>query len=85
MKWMANNIYLKKDKDAKELIKELEDLSERVILEPSRSLTEVARNHAIDMGETGRTGHNASDGHHAPADELDTELYQKFWVGPVRL
>lgn len=53
---------LKKDKEIKELIKELETRSQMKILQPSETLTTAARNHAKDMGETGRTGHTSSDG-----------------------
>ena len=53
---------VKKDKDVKSLIEELKNTSPRVLLQPSEILTETARHHALDMGESGRTGHNASDG-----------------------
>lgn len=53
---------IKKDKDVKSLIDKLKNTGPRVILQPSKTLTETARAHAMDMGETGRTGHNASDG-----------------------
>lgn len=53
---------IKKDKEIKELIKELEFKGRMNILNPSLDLTNLARNHAFDMGQTGRTGHNSSDG-----------------------
>jgi hypothetical protein len=53
---------LKKDNEIKELIKELEIRSQMKILKPSETLTATARNLAIDMGTTGRTGHTTSDG-----------------------
>jgi hypothetical protein len=53
---------IKKDRDVKELYKVLENTDSKKILEPSELLTSAARTHAKDMGETGRTGHNASDG-----------------------
>lgn len=53
---------IKKDKEIKELISILEETSPRVILKPDEKLTSAARLHAQDMGETGRTGHNGSDG-----------------------
>ncbi|GAB4378324.1 MAG: hypothetical protein Kow0075_08110 [Salibacteraceae bacterium] len=53
---------IKKDKDVKELMKELEETEGTMPLKPSELLTKVARNHAVDMGETGRTGHTSSDG-----------------------
>jgi hypothetical protein len=57
---VENNI--KKDKAIKSLIKTLSKTSARVILKPSEALTITARAHAIDMGKTGRTGHNSSKG-----------------------
>jgi hypothetical protein len=53
---------IKKDKDVKGLIKFLENTKPRVILQPNELLTDLARNQAKDMGESGRTGHNSSDG-----------------------
>lgn len=53
---------IKKDKEVKSLIDELEATKPRVMLQPSESLTQLAREHANDMGETGRTGHKSSDG-----------------------
>lgn len=53
---------VKKDKAVKSLIKDLEATQPRVILQPNQLLTELARNHAKDMGESGRTGHDSSDG-----------------------
>ncbi len=53
---------IRKDKDVKSLIKTLSNTSARVILKPSEELTHTARAHAIDMGKTGRTGHNSSKG-----------------------
>lgn len=67
---------VKKDKQVKELIKELESTPDRIVLEPSGSLTEVARKHAKDMGETGRTGHSASDG--TPFKDRIDEVSKKF-------
>ena len=56
----ANGI--KKDKDVKDLIEDLEHSPRMGILQPSEALTEMARKHAKDMGTSGRTGHNSSDG-----------------------
>ncbi|MEX2595427.1 MAG: CAP domain-containing protein [Salibacteraceae bacterium] len=56
----ANGI--KKDKEIKALINELEKTSRMAQLQASEKLTSLARRHAKDMGETGRTGHNSSDG-----------------------
>jgi uncharacterized protein YkwD len=56
----ANKI--KKDKDIKELISDLEEAPRMRVLQPSEPLTEMARSHAKDMGESGRTGHQSSDG-----------------------
>lgn len=53
---------LKKDKEVKGLIKELEETQKMEILQPNQALTDFARTHAKDMGETGRTGHSSSDG-----------------------
>lgn len=53
---------LKKDKEIRMLVKELEATGKRAILKPSLSLTNVARAHAKDMGEVGKTGHNSSNG-----------------------
>lgn len=53
---------IKKDKEIKALIKELEFKAKMNILHPSIDLTNLARKHAKDMGSTGRTGHNSSDG-----------------------
>lgn len=53
---------IKKDKEIKELIKELEFKAKMNILHPSLDLTNLARKHAKDMGTTGRTGHSSSDG-----------------------
>jgi len=53
---------LKKDKEVKGLIKELEETQKMEILQPYQALTDFARTHAKDMGETGRTGHSSSDG-----------------------
>lgn len=56
----ANDI--KKDKAIKELIAELESTSKMGILLPNRALTDFARQHAKDMGDSGRTGHSSSTG-----------------------
>lgn len=53
---------IRKDKQVKALMEELQATQKRVLLQPNKALTEVARTHAKDMGETGRTGHSASDG-----------------------
>jgi uncharacterized protein YkwD len=53
---------LKNDKEVKGLIKELEKTQKMEILQPYQALTDFARTHAKDMGETGRTGHSSSDG-----------------------
>ena len=53
---------LKNDKEVKGLIKELEETQKMEILQPNQALTDFARTHAKDMGETGRTGHSSSDG-----------------------
>lgn len=53
---------IKKDKDVRDLISQLKETSPRVLLKPDPLLTQTARNHAQDMGNSGRTGHNASDG-----------------------
>ncbi|GAB5540090.1 MAG: hypothetical protein Salg2KO_21930 [Salibacteraceae bacterium] len=53
---------IKRDKVVRGLIQDLESAEPRKILQPSDILTQAARKHAKDMGETGRTGHNASDG-----------------------
>lgn len=52
----------KKDKVVKELMDELENTQPLLMLNPSLELTEMARAHAKDMGETGRTGHTGTDG-----------------------
>lgn len=51
-----------KDKALKELIKDLQSSTKMEILIPTPLLTDLARAHARDMGGTGRTGHNSSDG-----------------------
>lgn len=53
---------IKKDKSVKDLSDQLQKTSPRVLLKPNPLLTDVARRHAQDMGNSGRTGHNASDG-----------------------
>jgi len=53
---------IKKDKVVKDLIDDLENSYARGLLLPSEALTIVARAQAKDMGNTGRTGHNSSDG-----------------------
>lgn len=53
---------IKKSKELKELRKSLRASSAKQLLAPSKLLTDLAREHAKDMGTTGRTGHNASDG-----------------------
>lgn len=53
---------VKKDKLVKDLIKELEKTRKMEPLKPNEKLTEFARAHAKDMGESGRTGHNSSSG-----------------------
>ena len=67
---------IKKDKNVKELITNLKETGPRVLLKPDRILTETARKHAIDMGNSGRTGHNASDG--TPYRSRMEELLVKF-------
>ena len=59
--YLKNND-IKKDKAVKELIEELEKTYSKQLLYPNELLTSVARKQALDMGTTGRTGHNASDG-----------------------
>lgn len=53
---------IKKDKVVKDLIDDLESSYARELLIPSEALTIVAREQAKDMGNSGRTGHNSSDG-----------------------
>jgi len=53
---------VKKDKLVKELIKELENTGKMEPLLPDKELSDFARAHAKDMGESGRTGHNSSSG-----------------------
>jgi len=53
---------LKKDKAIRDLMSELKETSPRSILQPHPRLTEFAREHAKDMGESGRTGHRTSSG-----------------------
>jgi uncharacterized protein YkwD len=53
---------IKKDKEIKDLIHQLEETAKMNLLSPNEQLTAFARKHATDMGETGRTGHSASDG-----------------------
>ena len=52
----------KRDKYIKELIKYLKERQDMELLYPERDLYETAKNHASDMGASGRTGHNSSDG-----------------------
>src|SRR5690606_22612561 len=56
----ANSI--KKDKVVKGLMEELKIAEPSEMLQPSIELTNMARAHAKDMGETGPTGHNSSTG-----------------------
>ena len=56
----ANDI--KKDKEVKGLITELESTSKMGYLRPNKKLADFARQHASDMGNSGRTGHNTSKG-----------------------
>jgi len=53
---------IKADKWTKSLIKKLKEAESLPMLEPREDLYEAAKNHAQDMGQTGRTGHNSSDG-----------------------
>lgn len=53
---------VKKDKEVKELIHDLQMSGSKHILQPNVLLTNMARDHATDMGKTGRTGHNSSNG-----------------------
>ena len=53
---------MKKDKAIRDLIGQLESTPKMVVLRPNETLTNFARAHAKDMGESGRTGHNASSG-----------------------
>lgn len=53
---------IKKDKEVKGLMDELEKTDKMNVLRPNEQLTAFARAHANDMGQSGRTGHNASDG-----------------------
>ena len=53
---------VKKDRLVKDLIKELENTGKMNPLMPNKELTDFARAHPKDMGESGRTGHNSSDG-----------------------
>ena len=52
----------KRDKYVRELIKFLKETDDMPLLYPRLDLTEAAETHAKDMGQSGRTGHNASDG-----------------------
>ncbi len=53
---------IKRDKEVRGLIQELESTDGMGILQPNEQLTSFARQHAKDMGESGRTGHNSSSG-----------------------
>lgn len=53
---------IKKDKYVKDLMRFLEETDDMVLLYPKQDLTLASEKHAEDMGKTGRTGHNASDG-----------------------
>lgn len=53
---------IKKDKQVKGLIDELESTSKMGYLNPNKKLADFARAHATDMGASGRTGHNSSSG-----------------------
>jgi hypothetical protein len=53
---------IKKDKLVKDLIKELEETPKMNPLLPDKQLSDFAKAHAIDMGQSGRTGHNSSKG-----------------------
>ncbi len=53
---------IKKDKYVKGLLSYLEGKEDMPVLKPSKDLTEAAEAHAKDMGNTGRTGHNSSNG-----------------------
>lgn len=53
---------VKKDRDVKELMDQLESTPKMRALLPSPKLTEMARKHAVDMGSSGRTGHQSSEG-----------------------
>lgn len=60
--YYLNSTKSKKDKYVKELIATLETTSAMPMLEPREDLWKSAKSHATDMGKTGRTGHNSSDG-----------------------
>lgn len=53
---------VKRDEFVKSLQTTLRTTSPMLLLAPSSELTAVARAHAADMGTTGRTGHNSSNG-----------------------
>ena len=53
---------IKKDKEIKKLIKDLEFYERMEILKPSQQLSEIATKHAKDMGNSGRTGHLSNNG-----------------------
>jgi Cysteine-rich secretory protein family len=61
--------------EAKECYRELLATSPRPALLPSKALSFSARDHATDMGKTGKTGHVSSDG--ATATQR-VERYGKF-------
>ncbi len=55
-KGMQNNEYVKS------LYRDLRKIRNLEPLKPSKSLTQAADYHALDMGKTGKIGHNSSDG-----------------------
>ncbi|NQV52314.1 MAG: hypothetical protein HQ500_03985 [Flavobacteriales bacterium] len=67
---------IKRDKEVRGLVDELESMDGMGILRPSEQLTSFARQHAKDMGESGRTGHNSSSG--APFHKRIEPLQIKF-------
>lgn len=68
---------IKKDKDVKGLIQDLEAAPKMRILLPSEHLTTMARKHAKDMGESGRTGHQSSDG---TSFRERSKAYEEYFV-----
>ena len=58
-KWLEGKT---KNEYTRSLYEDLSKISKLPMLKPSEILYSTARNHAIDMGETGQQGHNSSDG-----------------------
>jgi uncharacterized protein YkwD len=53
---------LKKNRYAKSLLQDLKQTKAMGALQVAQALTDVARYHAKDMGTTGKTGHESTDG-----------------------